>query len=183
MPAETWLSFSEQVQLVRARLSASVGRSEALVRQAHASGEVRPEPLLSWAQRKAPAGMDPVSFLLMTDDGVVGMDLRPGAWKPGGVDRNGNSVSRRHSKDDLLDWLDRQTLQHPQQGKAGERKRAQDMRDVADHAIATLWPNGSPTRAELPNKRLCGKVKKWLEANSFAVPSDTTILRAAGRRK
>jgi hypothetical protein len=119
----------------------------------------------------------------MTDDGVVGMDLRPGARNPGGVDHYGNSVSRRLSKDDLLDWLDRQTSQHPAQSKAAERTRAQDMRDVAGQAIATLWPDRRPTRAELPNKRLCDTVKKQLEANSIAVPSEDTILRAAGRRK
>jgi hypothetical protein len=90
---ERWLTFREAVELVRAHMNASVGRAEAVVKAARASGEVRSD--LS-------RGRD--GFLLLTaDDGVVDMNMRPGA-----LDKNGVVPKLILSKDDLTDWLSRQ---------------------------------------------------------------------------
>jgi hypothetical protein len=105
--SEEWITFSEAVEIVMARLGASIGRSEAVTYAARASGEVRFDN---------PA--DPV--LLMADDGLVGMDMRPGAQDKAGVTADGKPIIHRNistrmfqiSKDDLLDWLGRH---HPEQ--------------------------------------------------------------------
>lgn len=57
MPNDEWFTFSEATQLVANRLGCSVGRSQAIVRAAQTSGEVR-------QRRPAP--------LLAADDGLMG---------------------------------------------------------------------------------------------------------------
>jgi hypothetical protein len=103
-----WLTFSEAAEIVRARIGGSVGRSEATLRAARSSGEVR---------FRNPT--DPV--LLMADDGLVGMDLRPGARRKSGVSPDGEPITydlsgesaEQISKDDLLDWLRREFEERP----------------------------------------------------------------------
>ena len=48
MPAEEWITFPEAVEIVRDRFKCSVGRAQALARQARASGEVRTKPGPGW---------------------------------------------------------------------------------------------------------------------------------------
>lgn len=115
MADERWISFPEATELVRARLGSSIGRSEAILKEARRSGEIR-------LRKDIP--------LLMADDGVVGMDMRPGAQNKGGVSVDAklvtHSVSSQYSggetfsEDDLLDWLDRH---HPQAPAADQPKR------------------------------------------------------------
>jgi hypothetical protein len=101
--SERWLTFREAVEIVRVHLGVGIGRAEARTNAARASGEVR---------FQNPA--DPV--LLMADDGLVGMDMRPGAQDKAGVTADGKLIKHRIistsafqiSKDDLLDWLGRQ---------------------------------------------------------------------------
>jgi hypothetical protein len=53
----------------------------------------------------------------------------------------------------------------------------------AQRAIETLFPDGLPGQALLPNKILCGRVVEWLKKSDLPKISNDTILRAAGRRK
>lgn len=72
-----WLSFAEAVALVRDRLGCSIGKAQAVTRQADESDELR-------ATRPRPKPIE--------DDGFVDLnDLRP----------------RSLSRDDLVDWLNR----------------------------------------------------------------------------
>ena len=135
--------------------------------------------------------MDPGSYLLMTDDGVVGMDLRPGAKNPGGVNADGNdNVSRRMSKDDLLDWLDRYHQQAvsakpPMPAKNVSVTRRRDKRNRVMQAIAALWPDRPPDQSTVPNPAFCRHVVDWLKTDcrnrgiKFSEVSNDTILRAA----
>ena len=66
---EPWLSFQEAVAAIRRRLKTSIGRSEALLRAACSSGDIR-----SRDER-----------VILSDDGIVSMDQRPGAINKGGV--------------------------------------------------------------------------------------------------
>lgn len=75
--SECWLTQDEAVSTIRERIAGSVGLSEARLKVARASGEVRTqEPLV------------------MNDDGVVGM-------------RNRVIGERLFNGEDLQDWLDR----------------------------------------------------------------------------
>jgi hypothetical protein len=93
MDEKAWLSLTKAAALVRDRLKASIGRSEAIVRQAIASDEVRTLE----------------EGLLTCDDGMGGT-----RWLPGGP---------HLSAEDLLDWLDRNraptSLPIPQQQQRG----------------------------------------------------------------
>jgi hypothetical protein len=179
--SDDWITFTEAVEIVRAHLGASIGRSEAVTNEARASGEVR-------FQNSA----DPV--LLLADDGVVGMSLRPGAQHKAGVTADGKPIIHRTistsmsqiSKDDLQDWLSRH---HTEAAASPEPKpRAQNKRSRVAVAIQELWPNGLPDQSLLSNSLLCKKVGDWLKADCqkqnvpVAIPSDDTILRAAGRK-
>lgn len=97
-------------------------------------------------------------------------------------------------KDQLIGWLDRNAPiataeQSASPAPVNRRKpRTQSMRDRARAAIAAQWPAGIPKPAILPNKRLCEQVIERLKKYdtehgiSAAMPSDDTILRAAGRK-
>jgi hypothetical protein len=102
---DEWCSRQELVNIVRQRLNASIGRSEAIVKAALASGEVR-------------GGLPPPA-IIGPDDSLIDFDMRPEELL--------NTVIRPYSKDDFLDWLDRyhapqtttqQTEQHRYPGDA-----------------------------------------------------------------
>jgi hypothetical protein len=177
--SKEWLTFTEAVEIVRAHLDASVGRAEAGTNAARASGEVR---------FQNPA--DPV--LLMADDGLVGMDMRPGAQNKDGVTADGKLIVHgtistsmfQINKDDLLDWLSRQAPSKSELPKPRTQAKRTRVRD----AIEALWPNGIPGQSVLPHHLLCIKVQDWLKNDSknqgvpAQVISDDTILRAVDRR-
>jgi hypothetical protein len=50
-------------------------------------------------------------------------------------------------------------------------------------AILELYPDGVPDQLTLPNKQLCAEVAQWLAEHGRPKLSETTIVRAAGRRK
>jgi hypothetical protein len=117
-----WLTQSEAIEKIRALLGANIGRSEAVLRAARASGEVR---------FQNPA--DPV--LLMADDGLVGMDMRPGAQSKSGISGDGKAIvhkisrsqnSFQISEDDLLDWLNRSYPESKPKAQRGGRPPAYD---------------------------------------------------------
>lgn len=58
------------------------------------------------------------------------------------------------------------------------RSHLQAKREAARRVLASLFPEGIPDPARLPNKLLCAAVARHLP---FSV-SDDTILRAAGRK-
>jgi len=63
------------------------------------------------------------------------------------------------------------------------RRRVQPLREAAKQVIAILYPNGVPTRAILPNKRLCAEVREYLlKLEQITIIHDDTILRGAGRK-
>ena len=56
-------------------------------------------------------------------------------------------------------------------------------RERARIAIEEIYPNGIPSRAAVPNARLCRRVGEKLKTIGLPDVSDDTILRTAGRRK
>jgi hypothetical protein len=103
MADERWISIPQMVEIVLSRYPVSRGRAEKLVKDAIASGEVRPRP-------EPPRASDPV--LLVYDDGGLDMNLRPGAINKGGVNAEGRLLAERpsgyYSEDDFTYWLDQQ---------------------------------------------------------------------------
>lgn len=79
MAKEEWLSFEAVTDLVRKRLNTSIGNAQSVTEAARKSGEVR-------SYRAA-------DLLLAADDGLTRL------WS--------GARDIRFSKDDLLDWLDR----------------------------------------------------------------------------
>jgi hypothetical protein len=117
-----WLSPSEAAALIQRHVGGSIGRSEALAKAAIASGEVRCKPLI----------------LLTADDGIIGMDLRPGAMELA------NTA-------DLFDWLDRRGF------KEGlKQKNPQVQRGIPKHrnpGDAILLKEGRKMVAKGKSKR------------------------------
>jgi hypothetical protein len=63
------------------------------------------------------------------------------------------------------------------------RRRGQPQRAAATQAITILYPNGIPGQTILPSKKLFAEVREHLLKHlQIGFISDTTILRAAGRR-
>ncbi|MGY3358830.1 hypothetical protein ACVWZK_005493 [Bradyrhizobium sp. GM0.4] len=184
---ERWLTTGQAVALVRQRLGGSEGHSEKVLRDARASGEVRVQPA------------DPDPVLLMADDGVVGMDLRPGAQDKGGVTSDGKLIVHnlaRHprkaetiSEDDLVDWLDRKPgdskAKHTDSKITTQRPKGRAQGRAAQEAIKACFPDGMPDVLEMPNGAVAAKLAVWLKMHRPAVAkmSDKTLLRAAGRAK
>jgi hypothetical protein len=93
-----WLSFREATEIVRGHLGgASIGKSQAMVRAALASGEVRHDR----------------AHGCVTIDGHVLLS----AWD-GIIGGRGQGFPSRISRDDLIDWLERQNLLTPAQARA-----------------------------------------------------------------
>jgi hypothetical protein len=190
--SEQWLTFREAVEIVRAHLGASIGRSEAVMNEARASGQVR---------FQNPA--DPV--LLMADDGLVGMDMRPGAQDKAGVTADGRSIIHRTSSanmpqismDDLLDWLGRQSPEQPTPKttapasvrpnltKVGAPERydwdeieqfvAKQLNEKGDYGLAENRVTGWRTRADLIEL-----TKDHLQKLKMAIPGDTQMKAKIG---
>jgi hypothetical protein len=54
---------------------------------------------------------------------------------------------------------------------------------LATRALSAIYGSDIPSQEEEPNKLLCKNAGKWLMDNKLRKVSDSTILRAAGRRK
>jgi hypothetical protein len=142
MADDQWLSAQKAIEIIRRRIDTSIGRAEAILQRARTSGEVRTEP-----------------WLLLNDDGVVGMGVRPG-------NPNAKRGQPGMSEADLLDWLDREAPEAAKQKTAKpERRRTQALRDRAAEAVVELWPSGVPDQAKLSNKLFGGAVNDWLKAD------------------
>jgi hypothetical protein len=161
-----WLPFDGLVQIVLARFRISVGAAEGTVRKALASGDIRrlPEPVL-----------------LVYDDGMMDMNLRPGAVNKGGVELPDVHYPGRYSVDDFLYWLRLNPLQTERvtrQAEPATKPRKQPKRDIIKGALKALFPpDGKPD--PMPFHAL----RKRLEKKLGYVPSRDTLLRVLGRRK
>jgi len=98
--ADQWITFDDGVQLVRARIDASIGRAEAAMKVASTSGEVRTK-------------YDGV--VLTNDDGLLGWGGKPHVITGSG--------KRLFSRDDLLDWLNRQAPEQKPAASCGAPTR------------------------------------------------------------
>jgi hypothetical protein len=165
--SNVWLSRKEALDIVRHHLKSSPGRAERIFKDACTSGEVR--------------AVDASPVRLLNDDGIVGMDLRPGGKDYALAFREPNS---KHSSEDLLDWLNRY---HPIVSPSCVTPKSNKLARV-QQAIHIKWPNGVPSAAELPNKILVSSVLSWIKKDCeergipFAPISEKHIRRAAGRK-
>jgi|SRR5262245_12420980 len=166
MAKELWLSDDAAVELIRFRIPSvkSTGHALKILRDAIASGEVQPG-------RAAPAS-DPV--LLLADDGIVGMDMRPGAQNKGGVTADGKPwvkappASRTTNKADLEDWLDRNAHKYAQPVAASAVKLAIAPEQKIHAAIIAVYDAVEKASEKPPNiKELPGKVRALLETQGY----------------
>jgi len=91
-----WLAREQAVTIIRERVGGSVGRSQKILQDARAAGEVR-------------FRADPGPVLLTKDDGILGFSMKPGSLISDGL--RDQAAINQISSEDLLDWLDRN---HPQ---------------------------------------------------------------------
>jgi hypothetical protein len=161
---EQWLSFREAVELVRARLGWSIGRCEATVGAAHDSGEVRYRPAMD-------------GWFLISDDGIMDQAAERAIEQAAEAELK-DPRRQQFNENDLIDWLDRQASEQPAPAaKQGEKRR------TAKEAVKAIWPRGKPP-VILSNPQICAEVNHWLKENAEGmIIGDTTILRAAGRKK
>ena len=159
MSEETWLSFTKAVQMVHARTRASVGRSQAIVREAIASGEVRT------------AKSRTASLYLIGDDGLEGLIN----------DREADEWATKLNVEDLIDRLDRT----PPAAGSGRQKspREQHDRKRAKKAAVAIWGEARAPE-HLTNGQTCTAIIDELKRGGQKdLPSDSTMLRAVGRKK
>jgi hypothetical protein len=156
--ADEWLSGEELVTLIRGQLKCSIGRAQAIIERARASGEVR---FRKW----------PVPVLLTADDGIVGMEMRPGALKKGWVTADGiiglelrpgaenwrrePLTTEETSKADFLDWFDRH---YPAAAAPVDTARRAAL-DVAKPPTPPKNPGGHPT----DKKRIVDEARRRLK--------------------
>lgn len=153
--ADIWITFDDALNIVRTTRGGSIGWAEALVRAALKSAEVR---------TKQP------QVLLTADDGVVGMDLRPGAQ----IER----AAARISKDDFVDWLDRNAPAAVNGEAEPVAAEGGHLAKLARDAAATIWPDGIPkhTPPQVLFKRVADRVQQQHQVKI----SKSTVRRALG---
>jgi hypothetical protein len=175
---ESWLSFSEAVELLREREPMSVGQAEAIIDDLRLAYYADGGPFARQSG-KTPA----VRYVWF-----YGVELpnRP---------HRGNSFV---SEADLIYWHDRNRdiannnrqqqstsppASDPTPAEVPEGDHTSPTVDRANIAINALYPQGVPTQATLRNKRLIADVNGELARMGLKAVSETTVLRAAGRRK
>jgi hypothetical protein len=182
---DQWITFDDVVELVRARLDASIGRAEAATKAARASGEVR-------TRRRPIGGADPPLFT--ADDGLMSWTQRSGVAAPNIVTSDRNLL---FSRGDLLDWLSRQAPQQPTPKtaapasvrpnltKVGAPERydwdeieqfvAKQLNEKGDYELAENKVAGWRTRADLIEL-----TKDHLQKLKMDVPGDTQMKAKIG---
>ncbi len=117
----------------------------------------------------------PEAFRSIVEDNLDGehgrRDYLPYVWMP---------------RDCLEAWLAMHNLALPEHrgqrdGRPMQQPRRQVARDRAAAVVRRLYPQGVPDQSALPNALLLRQVQGELKAGPSV--SDTTVLRAAGRRK
>jgi hypothetical protein len=154
------------------------------------------------AIKQARRSADPVP--LLNDDGVIGMDMHPGAINKGGVSPDGRPLvhtlptgAGRHdlSRTEWLGiWVSRAHVQALLPKEPSEQEAAihqapvssprkvhrRYRRDSVDAVVAELWPNGPPEASSTADLlRILGR---QLDQRSIPASLDTQ-LRSLGRRR
>jgi hypothetical protein len=173
---ERWLSFSEAVALLREREPISIGQAQAIIDDLwvayFAGGGLFP-------RRSGKSA--PVRWYFVRGIGLLGE-------KP---HRENTLVN----EPDLIYWHDRNrdTVNKSQEQRASPssaeasaeaiEKHTSPTVDRATIAISRLYPQEIPPQATLRNKQLIADVNGELARMGLKAVSETTVLRAAGRRK
>jgi hypothetical protein len=172
LTGEKWLSFSEAVALLREREPAmSIGQAEAII------GDLR-------AAYFADGG--PFARQSGKSTAVRFQWFRGGGFFPLKEPNSGNTFV---SMGDLIYWHDRSTaVPEPAPSSPAPTAEAVEQHtsptvDRATIAIDALYPQGVPTQATLGNKQLIADVNAKLASMNLQTVSETSVLRAAGRRK
>ena len=135
-----WLTFDEGAELIRSRGGSGIGYAQAIMRAACTSGEIRSRD----------------SALLINDDGLIDMNLRPGGGDVGGAVARINVRSKyvHYSTDDLVDWLVRnhRTSMIPENAAAGAP-------DPGGTHLAVTTPSGGLTNKQAALK---GRCSAWI---------------------
>jgi hypothetical protein len=158
-----WLDFYNAADQIVWRLAVSEGVAQTMLREACASGVIR-------SQREP---YDPV-----TKEGQAPPEfVKPSEWSKDQVDlmtdKDGCAFFVDVDEDDFRYWLDK--LNPPADPKSDRTPYRQNL---VKEAINDLQlPNS------LPTPELVKRVSDWHKAKGYHVPSRTTIIRAAGRRK
>jgi hypothetical protein len=95
-------------------------------------------------------------------------------------------IAQAMTNDSQVFAIDRMLLTSAAGDRASKPPQPSRRRPTLERArgvIKELYPNGVPDQATEPNAILCRKVGSWLKNNNTAEVSDSTILRAAHRRK
>ena len=162
---ENWVSLPLAVAIVKAAIGSSQGPAQRRLIASCESGDVRARWTAHHSRTQPPihrrdwigADIDWANFRIVKADGA-GM---------AGVD---------FSEDDLNAWV---AAQGASKSPAGPLSKDQ----AAKRAVAACFPGGVP--ADILNPSLCRALGEWLKINlpNMADISDTTMLRAAGRKK
>ena len=163
---ERWLSFSEAVALLREREPMPIGPAE------HILDDLR---VAYFAGRRSGKSA-PVRWFFVWGVGLFNKEPH-----------RGNTLV---NEPDLIYWHDRNrdTVNNSQERRASPpsaalKKHTKPTVDRATIAISRLYPQGVPPQATLRNKQLIADVNGELARMGRKAVSETTVLRAAGRRK
>ena len=141
-----------------------------------------------------------IASLRLQDDGDDNDCLIPEDWRVAhGSNRNNLRGYRnvRVFRDDALQAFPTAVFNLSGAGNGNEKIEGHDLheepeephvhtkpaRERACRAIQALYPDGVPDQVSLPNAELCRRVSDWLKKQKLLDLSDSTILRAAARRK
>jgi hypothetical protein len=168
---ERWLSFSEAVALLRESEPMSIGHAEHILDDLRAA---------YFAGRKS-GRSSPVRWYFV--------------WGVGLFNKEPHRDNTLVNEPDLIYWHDRNrdTVNNSREQKASPpsaeasaeaiEKHTSPTVDRATIAISRLYPQGVPPQATLRNKQLIADVNGELARMGLQTVSETSVLRAAGRRK
>jgi hypothetical protein len=121
-----WITNNEAVEIIRQRRATSEGHAKFLLREVcKTEVQTRPGPVL-----------------LLADDGIVGMDMRPGAQN------KGVSHDLLYNKADLLHWLGQQSMPNKVSTRARSTRQGRPpspiWEKVKEHVFTLLDYHGAP---------------------------------------
>src|SRR6516162_3152667 len=169
---ERWLSFSEAVALLREREPMSIGHAEHILDDLRVAYFAGGGPFARQSGKSVP-----VRWFFV--------------WAIGLFNQKPHRDNTLVNEPDLIYWQDcnRDTVNNSQKQRASPpsaeavEKHTSPTVERATIAISRLYPQSVPTQAILSNKRLFADVNGELARMGLPAVSETTILRAAGRRK
>ena len=170
---ERWLLFSEAVALLRQREpTMSIGQAQAIIDDFRVAYFASGGPFARQSGKSAP-----VRWYFV--------------WSIGLFNQKPHRDNTLVNEPDLIYWHDRNRdpVNNSQEQRTSPRsasaveKHTRPTVDRATIAISRLYPQGVPTQATLRHKQLIADVNGELTRMGLPAVSETTILRAAGRRK